>query len=61
MRAMFLGDAGDALDVCEHLAEGNWAKAEKRLWDMDTAARDYVYDWIGAVAGEEFFDIVRVK
>ena len=60
MRAMFLCDAGDSLDVCEALAEGSWSKAEKKLWDMDTAARDYVYDFIEQTAGKEFFDAVRV-
>jgi hypothetical protein len=60
MRAMFLCDAGDSLEVCQELAEGSWHKAEKRLWDMDTAARDYVYDFIEQVAGSEFFDAVRV-
>ena len=61
MRAMLIGDAGDALDVCELLAKGKWKPVEEKLWDMDTAARDYVYDWIEQVAGKEFFDAVRVN
>jgi len=61
MRAMLLGDASAGLDVCVLLAEGDWRLVEDRLWEMDTAARDYIYDWIGAVAGAEFFDIVRGK
>jgi len=61
MRAMFLGDASAGLDVCVLLAEGDWRLVEGRLWDMDTAARDYVYDWIGEVAGAEFFTIVQSK
>lgn len=59
MRSMFLQDAADGLKVCELLLEGKWKPVEEKLWDMDTAARDYVYDFIGEVAGEEFFKIVR--
>ena len=59
MRAMFLGDAADALRICESLAEeGDWAKAEDLLLKMDTAARDYVYQWIDDLCGEDFFDLV---
>jgi hypothetical protein len=59
MRAMFVSDAGASLDVCVALAEGDWPKAEKQLWSMDTAARDYVYDFIEQTAGEEFFTAVN--
>lgn len=59
MRAMFLCDAGNGVDVAACLAEGDWIKTEKKLWEMDTAARDYVYDYIEQVAGKEFFDLVR--
>lgn len=59
MRSMFLQDAADGLKACELLLAGNWKPVEDHLWSMDTAARDYVYDFIGEVAGEEFFKIVR--
>jgi hypothetical protein len=59
VRQMFVQDAADSLAVCELLLEGNWSKAENRIRDMDTAARDYVYDFIAEVAGEDFFKIVR--
>jgi hypothetical protein len=59
MRAMLLVDAGDGLDVCVHIAEGNWSKAEQKLWHMDTAARDYIYEFIEAVAGQDFVEIAR--
>lgn len=59
MRSMFLQDAADGLKVCELLLAGEWKPVEDKIWDMDTAARDYVYDFIGEVAGEEFFDLVR--
>lgn len=59
MRAMYLGDAGDGLDVCVALAKGNWAEVDGGLWNMDTAAREYVYDFIEQVAGKEFFKVVN--
>lgn len=59
MRSMFLHDAADGLKVCELLLEGKWQPVEAHLWSMDTAARDYLYDFIGEIAGEEFFKIVR--
>ena len=60
MRQMFVQDAADALAVCELLAEGKWHMAENRIRNMDTAARDDVYDFIEIVAGADFFDCVRV-
>lgn len=59
MRAMYLCDAGDSLDVVVKLGEGNWPEAERRLWKMDTAARDYVWEFIEQVAGKKFFEAVR--
>ena len=59
MRSMFLGDASDGLKACELLLKGQWKPVEDHLWSMDTAARDYIYDFIGEVAGEDFFDHVR--
>lgn len=46
MREMFLRDAADTLAVCEIMMDGNWEAIEQRLWDMDTAARDCVYEMI---------------
>ena len=59
MRSMFLHDAADGLKACELLLKGQWKPVEDHLWSMDTAARDYVYDFIGEVAGKNFFDLVR--
>ena len=59
MRQMAVMDAADGLQVCEHLLSGHWGLARKRLFDMDTAARDYVFDFIEVVAGPEFFDCVK--
>lgn len=61
MREMFVGDAADSMKVCVLLEAGKWREAETKIWDMDTAARDYVYDFIAEVAGADFFDIVRAK
>jgi hypothetical protein len=59
MRSMFLADASDGLEVCDLLAKGDWQKVENRLYNMDTAARDYLYEWIKQAAGEGFFAMVR--
>jgi hypothetical protein len=59
MRIMFLADTQDGLEVCKLLAMGSWWKAERKLRNMDTAARDIMYDIIEQVAGKEFFDHVR--
>jgi hypothetical protein len=59
MRQMFVQDAADSLAVCELLLEGKWREAENRIRDMDTAARDHVFDFVAEVAGEDFFKIVR--
>lgn len=58
MRAMLICDAGDGVDVCDKLAQGVWKEVDKKLWSMDTAARDYLYDFIEEVAGAEFFKLV---
>jgi hypothetical protein len=59
MKQMLVQDAADSLAVCELLLEGNWQKAENRIRDMDTAARDHVFDFVAEVAGEDFFKIVQ--
>ena len=60
MKQMFVQDAADSLAVCEAMQDSeSWSVVEEKLWDMDTAARDYVYDFIAEVAGADFFDIVR--
>jgi hypothetical protein len=59
MKQMLVQDAADSLAVCELLSEGKWKQAEARVRDMDTAPRDYVYDFIAEVAGADFFDLVK--
>ena len=46
MLSMVLMDASSGLGVVALLAEGNWKGAEQHLYDMDTAPREYVYDWV---------------
>lgn len=61
MRSMFLGDASDGLKVCELLLEGNWQLVEKKLWDMDTAARDYLWDFLEAELGVDELEFIRTN
>ncbi len=61
MRSMFLGDASDGLKVCELLLEGNWQAVEKKLWDMDTAARDYLWDFLEAEIGVDELEFIRAN
>jgi hypothetical protein len=61
MRVMFVQDCADGLAVCETMLEKeSWPAVENRLRNMDTAARDCIYEFIEQVAGAEFFDCVRV-
>jgi hypothetical protein len=59
MRAMFLGDASDGVKVCTFLAEGDWKKAEAHLYGMDTAAREWVWDWVEKHSCNDLFDLLR--
>ena len=59
MKAMALKDAADGLDVCVLIAEGSSGyEIENRLWEMDTAARDVVYEMIEAETFEDFLSSV---
>jgi hypothetical protein len=46
MLSMVLMDASSGIDAAVLLADGDWKGAEQHLYDMDTAPREYVYDWI---------------
>lgn len=59
MRAMFMRDAANGLDVCAVLSKGKWSDAEDRLYKMDTAAREWVWDWVEKHSCNGFFDILR--
>jgi hypothetical protein len=59
MRAMFMRDAAEGLDVCVSLEKGNWNEVENKMWRMDTAPREYIYEFITDIAGEDFFNLMR--
>jgi hypothetical protein len=59
MQSMFLRDAADGLYVVALLAEGKWQKAENKLHDMDTASREYVWQWIEKHSCYGLFGVLR--
>ena len=59
MKSMFLRDAADGLDVANILKTGNWLLVEKRLWEMDTAAREYVYEYIETSGGKKLKNFLQ--
>ena len=61
MKAMFVQDAADGMAVCELLEEGRWREAESKIWDMDTAARDYVWEFIEAELGVDELEFIRTQ
>jgi hypothetical protein len=58
MRAVFLRDAADGLDICVQLREGDWKQAENILRNMDTAAREWVWDFIEVNSIPGLFDML---
>ena len=61
MKAMFVADCADGMAVCELLEEGKWREAESKIWDMDTAARDYVWEFIEAELGVDELEFIRAQ
>jgi hypothetical protein len=59
MRAMFVADCADGMAVCELLAAGQWKKAESKIWHMDTAARDYIWEFLEAELGVDELEFIR--
>jgi len=59
MLSMFLRDAADGLDVAVLLANGRWDSAESKIYNMDTVARDYIFDWIEKHSCDNLFDVLR--
>jgi hypothetical protein len=59
MREMFVADAADGMAVCVLLAEGKWREAESKIWHMDTAPRDYVWEFIEAELGVDELEFIR--
>lgn len=61
MKAMFVADAADGMAVCELLEQGKWREAESKIWDMDTAARDYVWEFLEAELGVDELEFIRTQ
>ena len=59
MREMFVGDAADGMAVCVLLEQGKWREAESKIWHMDTAARDYVWEFLEAELGMDELEFIR--
>jgi hypothetical protein len=59
MREMFIADAADGMAVCVLLEQGKWREAESKIWHMDTAARDYVWEFIEAELGVDELEFIR--
>ena len=58
MREMFIADAANGVAVCMLLKQGKWREAEKKIWNMDTAPRDQLWEYLEAELGVdelEFF------
>ena len=61
MKAMFVADCADGMAVCELLEEGKWREAESKIWHMDTAARDYIWDFLEAELGVDELEFIRAQ
>ena len=61
MREMFVADAADGMAVCVLLEQGRWREAESKIWHMDTAARDYVWEFIEGELGVDELEFIRAQ
>ena len=61
MREMLIGDAADGMAICVLLEQGKWREAEKKIWHMDTAARDYIWDFLEAELGVDELEFIRAQ
>ena len=59
MREMLIADAADGMAICVLLEQGRWREAEKKIWHMDTAARDYIWDFLEAELGVDELEFIR--
>jgi len=58
MLSMFLNDAADGMNVAVHLSGGDWRGAENKLRDMDTASREYAWEWVEKHSCKNIFNIL---
>jgi hypothetical protein len=61
MREMLIADAADGMAICVLLEQGRWREAEKKIWHMDTAARDYIWDFLEAELGVDELEFIRAQ
>ena len=61
MREMLVADAADGMAICVLLEQGKWREAEKKIWHMDTAARDYIWDFLEAELGVDELEFIRAQ
>jgi hypothetical protein len=59
MREMLVADAADGMAVCVLVEQGKWREAESKLWHMDTAARDYIWEFLEAELGADELEFIR--
>ena len=56
LQALYISDAGDALDVAHLIRNRNFSTASKQLSRMDTSPREDLYSLIEKIAGSQFVD-----
>ena len=56
LKALYISDAGDMLEVCRLISLGDTTRARAALNSMDTAPREELYSIIESTALSEFVD-----
>ena len=59
MREMLVADAADGMAICVLLEQGRWRLVQAKIWDMDTAARDYIWEFLEAELGVDELEFIR--
>lgn len=61
MREMLIADAADGMAICVLLEQGKWREAESKLWQMDTAPRDWIWEYLEAELGVDELEFIRAQ
>jgi hypothetical protein len=56
LKALYISDAGDMLNICRLIGRGNMTEAGEALVSLDTAPREEIFSIIERTAGSEFAD-----
>jgi len=56
LKALYISDAGDMLEVCRYISQGHTRAARAALLSMDTAPREDMFGLIEETAGSDFVD-----